>query len=233
MISVCMAVKNGERFLRQQIDSILHQLGEVDELVISDDYSTDDTVSIIQSYFDARIVLINNKGKGILKNFETALSVCRGEFIFLTDQDDVWMPQRITKTIPYLNQYDLVVNDCKIVNSQLYVLHESFFDFNQSGKGFLKNLFRNSYMGCCMAFKRVLLTKALPFPSRIIMHDQWLGLVGELDFTIVFIPDKLVWHRRHEHNASTTFYKSRYHIVDKFSHRLQLAWSLAETRYEN
>lgn len=233
MISVCMAVKNGEQYLRQQIDSILHQLTQDDELVISDDHSTDDTLSIIHSYQDSRIVLTSNRGKGILRNFENGLLRCRGEFIFLTDQDDVWMPERIARTVPYFNEHDLVVNDCKIVNSSLHVLHDSFFDFNQSGKGVFKNLLHNSYMGCCMAFKRNVLHKALPFPSRILMHDQWLGLIAELDFNIVFIPDKLVWHRRHEQNASTTFYKSKYPLIDKFSHRLQLAWSLAETRYES
>jgi len=228
-----MAVKNGEQFLRQQIDSILHQLSPSDELVISDDHSTDGTISIIQSYQDPRIVLTANRGKGILQNFESALMHCKGEYIFLTDQDDVWMPERVARTIPHFVEYDLVVNDCKIVNHNLHVLHNSFFDFNRSGKGIFKNLIRNSYMGCCMAFKRKVLRKALPFPSRIIMHDQWLGLVAELDFNIAFIPDQLILHRRHELNASTTFYKSKYHLVDKFSHRLQLAWSLAGTRYEN
>jgi glycosyltransferase involved in cell wall biosynthesis len=230
MISVCMAVKNGGHYLRQQIDSILHQLSAEDELVISDDHSTDASISIIHSYRDPRIRVVVNPGKGMLQNLENALLQCRGEFIFLTDQDDVWMPQRITMTSPYFTAYDLVVNDCKIVDSRLHVLHDSFFEFNRSGKGILKNLLRNSYMGCCMAFKRSLLVRALPFPSRIIMHDQWLGLVAERDFNTIFIPDQLVWHRRHERNASTTFYRSKYHLIDKFSHRLQLAWSLAEPR---
>jgi len=233
MISVCMAVKNGERYLHQQIDSILHQLSPIDELVISDDRSTDNTLPIIKAYKDPRILVTTNPGKGILKNFENALSHSHGEFVFLTDQDDVWMPERVARTVPYFNEYDLVVNDCKIVNSNLDILHNSFFAFNQSGKGIFKNLFRNSYMGCCMAFKRQVLRKALPFPSRIVMHDQWLGLVAELEFSVAFVPDQLVWHRRHELNASTTFHKSKYPLIDKFSHRLQLAWSLAEIRYEN
>ena len=233
MVSVCMAVKNGERYLRQQIDSILPQLSENDELVISDDHSTDETISIIKSYSDSRIVLTANRGKGILQNFESALLLCQGEFIFLTDQDDVWMPEKIRKMVLHFENHDLIVHDCYIVNSTLHVLQDSFFDFNRSGKGIFKNLVRNSYMGCCMAFKRKVLNKAVPFPSRIIMHDQWLGLVAELDFHVAFISDKLVWHRRHELNASTTFYKSKYDIIDKFSHRIQLAWSLAETRYEN
>jgi glycosyltransferase involved in cell wall biosynthesis len=232
MISVCMAVKNGERYLRQQLDSILCQLCEDDEVVISDDHSTDDTVSIIRSFHDQRIVLISNYGNGILRNFENALRLCQGEYVFLTDQDDIWLPGRISQTMPYFDTFDLVVNDCKVVNSNLQVIHHSFFVFNRSGKGIIKNLIRNSYMGCCMAFKRSLLIKALPFPSRILMHDQWLGLVAELDFNIIFTADQLVLHRRHDLNASTTFSKSKYHIIDKFSHRLQLAWSLAETRYE-
>lgn len=233
MISVCMAAKNGARFIGYQLDSILPQLNDKDEIIISDDHSTDNTFEIVKQYSDARIRFIENPKSGIVSNFENSLLSSKGEIIFLADQDDVWMPDKIKKTLPYFNEYDLVVSDCKIVDDKLDCLHDSFLEFNSSGKGVIKNLLRNSYMGCCMAFKRSLLKKALPFPSRLIIHDQWLGLIAELFGNVVFQPEQLLLHRRHSKNASTTFYKSKNDIVSKFSHRLQLAVSLIETRYGN
>ncbi len=233
MISVCMAAKNGARFIGYQLDSILPQLNDEDEIIISDDHSTDNTFEIVKQYSDARIRFIENPKNGIVSNFENSLLSSKGEIIFLADQDDVWMPDKIKQTLPYFHEYDLVVSDCKIVDDKLNCLHDSFFEFNTSGKGVVKNLFRNSYMGCCMTFKRSLLKKALPFPSRLIIHDQWLGLIGELYGKAIFHPEKLVLHRRHNKNASTTFYKSNYDFMRKFSYRLKLALSLIETRYGN
>ena len=233
MISVCMATKDGGGFLGHQLDSILPQLSDSDELIISDDHSTDDTFEIVKNYSDSRIRLVKNPKKGIISNFENSLKHSRGDVIFLADQDDVWMSSKIQQTIPYLSEYDLVLSDCQIVDDRLASLHSSFFDFNSSKKGLLRNLFYNSYMGCCMAFKRDILTRALPFPARVIAHDQWLGLIAELYGRVFFYPKKLVLHRRHGKNASTTFQKSKFDFKDKFSHRLNLATSLIEVRYGN
>src|SRR5688572_3666270 len=95
MVSVCMATKNGGEYLEEQINSILVQLNPEDELIISDDCSTDNTIAIVQSYKDHRIKLFQNKiPKGISKNFETSLQLSKGDYIFLADQDDVWLPRK-------------------------------------------------------------------------------------------------------------------------------------------
>jgi glycosyltransferase involved in cell wall biosynthesis len=205
MISVCMATKNGELFIREQIDSILTQLNNTDELIVSDDCSEDRTVSIIESYADKRIILLkNSKEKGVAGNFERSLTQSSGDYIFLADQDDVWMPHKIRVMTSHLEEYDLVISDCSIADHSLQPKYHSFFDLNRSGKGFLKNLFKNSYMGCCMAFRKQVLKRALPFPKDLSMHDLWIGLIGELHFSVYFIPQSLMKHRRHEHNSSTT-----------------------------
>ena len=231
MISVCMATKNGARFVGDQLDSILPQLSDKDEIIISDDHSSDNTFEIVKNYSDPRIKFIQNPKRGIVSNFENSLKSSVGEIIFLADQDDVWLPDKIEQTLPYLIEYDLVVSDCKIVDDKLASLHHSFFKFNSSRKGIVRNLFRNSYMGCCMAFNRSILEKAVPFPSRVIAHDQWLGLIAEVYGRVFFQSERLVLHRRHTKNASTTFYKSKNDVIDMFSHRLNLALSLIETRY--
>jgi glycosyltransferase involved in cell wall biosynthesis len=231
MISICMAVKNGDRFIKEQIESILPQLGGDDEIVISDDRSTDNTVAIINSYGDSRIKIVNNPGIGLIANFENCLKASRGEYIFLADQDDVWLNHKIATMTTYLANFDLVVSDCLIYNEKIGLDKKSFFEVNQSGKGLIRNLIRNSYMGCCMAFHRKVLEKAVPFPEKIPIHDLWIGLIGELYFKTAFIPDRLVYHRRHSTNASSTLQKSPYSLIQKIDFRYQLAKNLIRLSY--
>lgn len=233
MISICMGVKNGEQFINAQVDSILPQLGVDDELIISDDHSSDHTLQQLEAYGDRRIKLTTNPGHGIISNFENSLKVSHGDIIFLADQDDVWTPHKIQSMLLALRACDLVVSDCMIANGDLEVERESFFAVNRSGKGVLKNLIRNSYMGCCMAFHRNLLEKALPFPVGTPMHDLWIGLIAEMWYQVRFIPDKLVYHRRHARNASSTSGKSSFSIFNKVSYRVQLATQLLKLRYAN
>ncbi|HCR53127.1 MAG TPA: alpha-L-Rha alpha-1,3-L-rhamnosyltransferase [Cytophagales bacterium] len=231
MISVCMAVKDGELFIKEQISSILTQLGVNDELIVSDDHSSDSTLEIINSFQDKRIKIFCNPGSGILNNFENALRHSSGEKIFLSDQDDVWHKDKVGKMGALLDHYDVIVCDCTIVDHQLNPQHESFFKINKSSKGMLKNIFKNSYMGCCMAFNRSILEKILPFPDKIPMHDLWIGLNAELYFSVFFLPEKLVFYRRHSNNASSDPKKSSQSLKIKMSGRLHLIKNLLVKSY--
>ena len=230
-ISVCMAIKNGGEYLYEQVSSILPQLAGEDELVISDDHSEDDSLKIIQCINDPRIRLIQNPESGLISNFENALRSAQGTYIFLADQDDVWVPDKVATTLSYLKTYDLVVTDCMVVNENLELLKESFYHVNKSRKGIFRNFMRNSYMGCCMAFHRKILKKALPFPEKISMHDQWIGLIGEMYFSVQFIDKKLIYHRRHLHNASTSSNRSNASMVDKISDRVLILKNVIVNAY--
>lgn len=226
-VSVCMATHNGERFLRQQIDSILPQLSSPDELVISDDHSTDGLPLILGSYHDPRIRVLPPKHFGDpTRNFEYALTHSSMEFIFLADQDDVWHPEKINIMREKLDEVDLVICDCRLTDQRLNTISPSFFKTNRSRPGLLKNLLKSSYMGCCMAFRREVLEKALPFPDAILFHDQWIGLVAERHFSIAFIPHILVDHRRHLTNYSSTGAQSRNSLKKKLRLRFHLAKKL-------
>jgi len=226
-ISVCMAVHNGALFLRHQIDSILPQLNDGDELIISDDASTDNSIEIINSYDDPRICLLPPLKFGKpSKNFEYALSHCKNDIIFLADQDDVWHPNKIKIMVSELNLYNLVVCDCRLIDEKDNVLSESFFDQNHSQNGMVKNILRNSFVGCCMAFQRNVLEKIFPFPTKISMHDQWIGLIAQRYFKVKFIPQTLVDHRRHSGNYSSTGEPSKNSWNKKVISRLQLAKAL-------
>jgi glycosyltransferase involved in cell wall biosynthesis len=222
-----MATRNGASYIAAQIDSILSQLSPTDELVISDDGSTDNTVPIIRAYHDKRIKLIQHSfTQGVARNFEASLMASSGDLIFLADQDDVWMPFKIEVMRRHLKDHDLVISDCIMVDHSLRVKSRSFFSKNRSGKGLIKNLLKNSYMGCCMAFNRKLLRRALPFPKDIPIHDFWIGLIGEMHFNVKFIPDVLVYHRRHSSNTSSTGENSILSLPQKVANRYRIIKSL-------
>ena len=205
-ISVAMAVYNGERYLEEQLNSILSQLEKDDEIVISLDPSTDGTEAILREYCkrDKRIFVCKGTGEGIIKNFENAVRHCRNAIIFLSDQDDIWVENKVSLMLQRFRNPEvlLVIHDAKVVNENLDVLENSFFCIRKSRKGIFKNLMKNSYIGCCMAFRRRSLKSVLPFPRRIPMHDQWIGICCECMGKVDFIPEKLILYRRHSGNAS-------------------------------
>jgi glycosyltransferase involved in cell wall biosynthesis len=221
-----MASYNGEKYICAQLESILRQLSENDEVVISDDSSTDKTIDIIKDFNDKRIRLFEyNQFYNPMLNFENALKKASGDLIFLSDQDDIWLDNKVKVVTNLLDSYDLVVSDCILINENEAPIHDSFFKQRGSGPGIIHNLIKNSYIGCCMAFHRNILQKALPFPGNtpIPMHDWWIGMVGELFGKTCFCEEKLVLYRRHYTNASRTSEKS----FNSFSKKMRIRTILA------
>jgi glycosyltransferase involved in cell wall biosynthesis len=215
MISVCVATYNGEKYIKEQLDSILIQISEIDEILISDDGSTDDTIAILESYKDIRIKVYKNNFKNHIQNFEFLLFQAKGDFVFLSDQDDVWLKNKVEVSLSYLKKFDLILADCYIVDSDLNVIRDTIY-FNEPRIGLLKNFYKNIYTGCCLAFRKEVLKYALPFPAKINSHDTWLGLVCEMFFRVALIPEKLILFRRHGENFSTNNSKDSY--ITKKSH---------------
>ncbi|MCL1139578.1 glycosyltransferase family 2 protein [Shewanella pneumatophori] len=223
-----MASYNGQPFIGEQISSIIKQLSHNDELIISDDGSNDGTLDIIQDLTvrDSRIKLFRGPQKGLISNFEYAIKQAQGDYIFLADQDDVWEGNKVTTILKHLENTVLVVSDCSVNDENLGIISESFFALNGSKSGLFKNMYKNSYLGCCMAFRAELLKDILPFPSNIAMHDWWIGLIAECRYSVKFIPERLIKYRRHGGNASSTAEKSRYSMFKKFSFRITLCLNL-------
>jgi len=235
MISVCIATFNGEQFIRDQLLSILNQISLNDEIIISDDGSSDRTLDIIKELEDKRIKLFINpkNGSGLVGNFQNALSKSSGDIIFLSDQDDIWDPNKISIFEKYLKNYDLVCSNASLINEKGHDLNKSFFEIIQPRNGFLKNLIRNSYLGCCMAFHRSVLQYSMPFPEGLPMHDWWIGLIGELNFKTIHIKNELTLYRRHHNNASTTSSKSQNPFYKKFRMRLFILNSIMNKKIRN
>jgi glycosyltransferase involved in cell wall biosynthesis len=226
-----MATYNGERFLRRQMETILPQLGDGDELVISDDSSTDSTPTLLAEYAaaDPRIRLFTgNTFRSPVFNFEFALRQARGEIIVLADQDDVWLDNKLATVCDLFARQQarpyLVVLDAQVVNEAGEELYPSVLGRLNAGPGLLKNLYDNRYLGCCMAFSRDLLARALPFPRLIPMHDMWLGQLCERIGTTAFVPEITMQYRKH--GASLTDFTIEFRPWTQIKRRVVLAWNL-------
>lgn len=218
MISVCLASYNGSKYIEDQIRSILKQIGTNDELVISDDGSSDNTIDIINSFGDDRIKLFINKGeRGFVNNFENSLHFAKGDYIFLADQDDVWVDGRVEKTIAKFREgYDFVYVDCMTTDSKLNVINNSRVDSQKIKPGFFNNLLKNRYLGCCMAFNKNVLNAILPFPKKhkIMEHDTWIALICNRYFKVYILKEPLIMYRRHTNNASSGGFKNNSNIFE-------------------
>lgn len=231
-ISICIATYNGEKYIKEQLDSILCQLNINDEIIVSDDSSTDRTLSIIESYNDDRIkILVNQKFHSPIYNFENAIKKATGQYIFLCDQDDIWLPNKVKSMMHYLSDYDLVVSNCMIVDADLRVISNSFFREISSGNGFWRNWVKNTYLGCCMAFNRSICSYILPFPQKIAMHDIWIGLSVELHGASLFLDQPLMLYRRHGGNVSFGAEKSEYSFIYKVQYRMYMLFQLLKRKY--
>ena len=221
MISVCVATYNGEKFIREQIDSILCQLSSDDEIIVSDDGSTDGTIVIINCIGDKRIRIIEGPRKhSPTFNFENALKEAKGDYIFLADQDDVWKTNKVEVCMKWLQKYDCVVSDAEVTDSNLNPLYPSLYAIMQVRQGHIYNtVWKNGYTGCCMAFRRNILEASLPFPKDIPMHDIWIGNVAAYKYNVKFIPDKLILFRRHKETISCNGKGSKYSMWQQIKFR--------------
>lgn len=223
MISVCIATYNGADVILTQLHSILPQLGPDDEIIISDDRSTDETRALIEAIGDARIKIFDGPALGSpIPNFENALRQAKGDYIFLSDQDDQWKPEKLATMLPLLKQgIHCVTSDCIVTDMDFNVKSDSFYALNGCREGKYFNLLvRNGYLGGCMAFSRAVKDASLPFPKDIPMHDIWIGNVAALRFNHRFLHQSLSYFRRSGKTASTTAAPSQNSLLQK----LRIRW---------
>ena len=218
-IDILMATYNGEKYLAEQIDSIICQTYKNWNLLIRDDGSSDNTFKILKEYEkkdDSIKIIKDKKGNlGIAKNFEELLKISSSELIMFSDQDDVWKKDKIKIMLKYVGNSDLIISDAIVTNEKLECISESLFCLVKSKNGIIKNVIKNTYYGCCMLFKRKILEEVLPIPNnKEIGHDLWIGLISEKYYKVKFIDEKLIYFRRHSNNV-TTINKSKRNIRKK------------------
>jgi len=234
MISVCIATYNGENYIRQQIMSILPQLSGDDEIVVSDDHSKDRTNEVILSVNDPRIRLFTHDATidaiftidRSTYNFANALSHAKGDIIFLCDQDDYWLPEKVQTMVSLLASSDLVMSDCLIGDETLNTTGQVYSDIRPFRTGTLTNFLKSHYLGCCMAFKREVYQKALPFPKHGVAHDLWIGLTAERYFKIKYTKQPLMIYRRHSNTVTASGKTNQTSTLFKLSYRFYIAKAL-------
>jgi glycosyltransferase involved in cell wall biosynthesis len=235
-VSVAMATYNGEKYLKQQIDSILSQLSNKDELIISDDHSSDQTLTIINNYIqeDPRVKLFMNDESGVTSNFENAIKRTQNEIIFLSDQDDIWKPEKVQTVKSYYEKHpevQMIMSDITVVDSEVRPTIDSFYEFRGSRSGVIKNIIKNSYIGCAMSFRSELKPQILPIPRNVPMHDMWIGLVADMNKSALLIPEKLIYYRRHEDTVTTV--ENRSSLKEKILWRFQISSLLLKSYLKN
>lgn len=219
-ISVAMAYYNGGTYIKEQMESILSQIGEQDEVIVSVDGASDGSKPLLFKMADAdkRIRVIKGPGKGVVKNFENAIRHCSGEIIYLSDQDDIWKPDKVDKVnAAFADQKVMaVLHDAEIVDENgIPTGAESLFAVRGSRTGILKNLIKNSYVGCCMAFRRELISVICPIPKEMYMHDYWIGTAAEYMGEVCLLEEPLIGYRRHSLNVTQMTHGSLGFMIKK------------------
>ncbi|MBR3133512.1 MAG: glycosyltransferase family 2 protein [Clostridia bacterium] len=212
-IDILLATYNGEKYLKQQLDSILKQTYGEFNLIISDDCSSDGTRRILDEYekMDSRItVYYQQENLGYVKNFEFLLSRVESEYYMLSDQDDVWLPNKVEESYNYLisENAELVFTDLIVVNEKLEEMYYSFNDLMKYSKKAIKyedyklQFLYNCVTGCTIITKKKFLNDILPIPneSEYVIHDFWIPLITSFKGKIKYLNKPLIKYRQHEGN---------------------------------
>jgi glycosyltransferase involved in cell wall biosynthesis len=206
-----MATYNGETYIQKQLQSILSQLNDLDEVIISDDSSTDKTLSLIREFNDPRIrIFPDQRFYNPIYNFEFCISQARGEFIFLSDQDDIWFSDKVAAVAAVFrekSEITLVASDAQLINAKDAVLANTYYPSSFAFKpDVLSNVIKNRFLGCTLAFRKSMLDVLLPFPRQIPMHDSWIGIMNQIYGNVYFINSPLISYRQHATNFTTPYH---------------------------
>lgn len=228
-ISVAMAVYNGEAYLPEQLDSILKQLEPQDEIVVSYDKSRDNTWQLLQEYQSKypQVRVLENQNPGINGNFNNAIAGCKGDYIFICDQDDRWADNKRAAVVESFEKHgaDMVIHNGVHIDGEGKVISEPFFSMYRIGDGKLKNILKPRYSGCCTAFTAEMAAKIMPMPMKLDAYDHWIGTVGEFFGKIAYDERILLYHRLHGGNVTPVSTRSLGVILKA---RGRLLWELAK-----
>lgn len=214
-IDILMPTYNGEKYISEQIDSILNQTYQNFRLIISDDTSTDNTCEILKKYSekDNRIVLyLQPSNLGVVKNIEFLFNKVESKYYMLADQDDYWLPEKVEKSFETLvkNNADLVFGDLEVVDENLNTIYPSFCDYMFLNRKIKKciddyrvNYLYNCVTGCTVLAKSDFLEKVLPLPtnSKMVIHDYWIGIIYALSGKLAYMEEKYIKYRQHRRQS--------------------------------
>lgn len=217
-ISIAMATYNGAKYIEEQLQSLAEQTVKPDELVVTDDGSSDETIEIVRGFahkapFEIRLER-NEKNLGFAQNFGKAMALCSGDIIFLSDQDDVWLPQkleRVRREFRAQPDVQIIINNARIVDGEL-----NDTGLTKLGQTRSLGLGDKAFLtGCCSAIRAEFRVICLPVPNRIFVHDTWLHALGDLCGVRTVLDESLQLYRRHGTNASAALSSTLTPLVKK------------------
>lgn len=232
-ISVCMATYNGEKYVSRQLRSILEQMTDTDEVIVVDDCSTDGTVETVKRLGDHRItVYVNDRNRREVFSFGRAMSLAKNDFLFLSDQDDIWIPGRVSLMQQCLIESgaSVVTTNFEWINANEEPIHVSYDGVKSlDSKKYFKNIVdifvgKTNYFGCAMALRREFAHKVVPIPSFVESHDLWIALASNLAGSNVHLDEKTFLKRKHTSNATSTV--STRNLYRKLRSRVVFAMSI-------
>jgi len=203
-VSVVMATYNGEKYIADQIQSIIDQTEKNIELIIQDDASSDKTVEIIRSFEKSmKISLqINKKRIGFVSNFEKGIARATGRYIALSDQDDIWVENKIENLINEIGSADLIHSNCELIDDAGNILFSKWKKAALIRNAGSELLFENDITGCTILFKKELLSIILPFPLGLSYHDWWIAMCAASRKGIKYVDQALVKYRQHNNQEA-------------------------------
>ena len=225
-VDILVATCNGEKYVKEQIDSILNQTYENIRVIVSDDRSDDSTPKILKEIAktDKRVILNLQKERlGVINNFEFLLKQVKSNFYMFSDQDDFWLPNKVEKMMEKQKQEDadLVFGDLEVVNEKLETMYPSYGDYMLLNRKIKKcinsyeyNYLYNCVTGCTILGKTSMLDKILPLPntSKYVLHDHWIGIITGIYGKVAYVEETYIKYRQHGNNQVGT---------DKISHKFK------------
>ena len=223
-LSVCMACFNGQDYIEAQIISILEQLNIEDELIISDDGSTDSTLSLIAKFEDSRIKLLHGPQLGVVENFKNAVAYASGKIIFLSDQDDIWIEGRITSVLEHHKFAKVVAVDLIVAQSDKDNLKyiDLFSRLVAPANTLFRAIFKSCHPGCSLSFSREYIPLFLNMDDLVPMHDWALVAFAKIQQAFHFESEPKVIYRRHCNNLSESGKSSTRCLWTKVTDRLKI-----------
>lgn len=217
-VDILLATYNGEKYVAEQIESILNQSYKNIRLIISDDCSKDSTTEILEKFrkLDERVIVhIQKENLGVVKNIEFLLNQVESPLYMLADQDDYWLPEKVKMSVKTLQEKDadLVFGDLEVVDKDLNTIYPSFGDFMLLNKKIAKyidsykvNYLYNCVTGCTVISKKEFIKYILPLPtnSKFLIHDHWIGLMAGINGKLAYMPEKYIKYRQHGDNQVGT-----------------------------
>lgn len=225
-VSFVLASFNGAMHIEAQARSILASMGPDDEIVVSDDGSTDQTLQILHAIGDERIRFAPSGPRlGYQRNFQRAIKASRGRFIFFADQDDICLNMRVPASLDALSMYDCVCGDAVVVDQELNQIASSFFALRKARFGAFRLFLRPAVIGATMACRREFVMANMPFPSDV-PHDMWLSIRAALQGRLHAEPEAFILYRRHEKALSATGTKRSRNLLRILFERTRLLLAL-------